>query len=128
MAQAAVKKIDVRPARTPSERRRFVDLPYKLYRGDPHWIAPLRMAQDLNTKSHPFYKTSDVEMFLAYREIKSSLNHGHILRMRTTSFIRSAPGSSGFSKLRMINRRRLRFWTRRGTGCDRVAPLSFAGR
>jgi hypothetical protein len=85
MAQAAVKKIDVRPARTPSERRRFVDLPYKLYRGDPHWIAPLRMAQKdiLNTKSHPFYKTSDVEMFLAYRgdkvvgRIMAILNNAH---------------------------------------------------
>ena len=85
MAEPGVEKIDVRPARTPGERRRFVELPYKLYRDNPHWIAPLRMAQKdiLNTKRHPFYKTSDVEMFLARRDgrvvgrIMAILNRAH---------------------------------------------------
>ncbi len=62
--------IQVKPVRTALDLRRFVELPYKLYRGDAHWIAPLRIAQKdiLNTKKHPFYKTSDVEMFFAERE------------------------------------------------------------
>jgi hypothetical protein len=77
--------IDVRPVRTPRDRYKFLDLPYRLYRKDAHWIAPLRISQKdiLNTKSHPFYKTSDVEMFLAEREgqtvgrIMAILNHAH---------------------------------------------------
>jgi hypothetical protein len=85
MAQAGAKKVEVKPARTSGDRRRFVEFPYKLYRGNPHWIAPLRMAQKdiLNTKSHPFYKTSDVEMFLARRDgrvvgrIMAILNNAH---------------------------------------------------
>jgi hypothetical protein len=85
MADQGPGKIDVRPARTPGDRRRFVEFPYQLYRGNPHWIAPLRMAQKdvLNTKRHPFYKTSDVEMFLARRDgrvvgrIMSILNRAH---------------------------------------------------
>jgi GNAT superfamily N-acetyltransferase len=62
--------IDVRPVRASGDRRRFIDLPYRVYRGDSHWIAPLRLAQKdiLNTKRHPFYKTSDVELFLARRD------------------------------------------------------------
>jgi hypothetical protein len=80
-----VPGLQVRPARTARDRRRFLDLPYKLYRRHPHWIAPLRIAQKdiLNTKGHPFYRTSDVEMFLAERDgrtvgrIMAILNHAH---------------------------------------------------
>jgi hypothetical protein len=76
---------EVRRVQTSRDRRQFLELPYQLYRGDAHWIAPLRMAQKdiLNTKSHPFYKTSDVEMFLARRDgrvagrIMAILNRAH---------------------------------------------------
>src|SRR3954464_5347799 len=77
--------IQVRAARTPRDRRRFLDLPYRLYRNHPHWIAPLRIAQKgiLDTPRHPFYKTSDAEMVLAERDgrtvgrIMAILNHAH---------------------------------------------------
>lgn len=60
----------VRRVRTSRDKRQFLELPYRLYRGDAHWVPPLRMAQKdiLNTARHPFYKTSDVEMFLAERD------------------------------------------------------------
>ncbi|MEK6320521.1 MAG: N-acetyltransferase [Acidobacteriota bacterium] len=85
MEETGVGKVEVRPAHTPGERRRFIEFPYQLYRGNPHWIAPLRIAQKdiLNRKRHPFYKTSDVEMFLAHRDgrvvgrIMAILNHAH---------------------------------------------------
>ena len=78
-------QIEIRPVRNSRDKRLFIDLPYKLYRGSPHWIAPLRIAQRdiLNTNRHPFYKTSDVEMFLAQRDgrvvgrIMAILNHAH---------------------------------------------------
>src|SRR5205085_8659776 len=52
------------------ERQQFLALPYRLHRRREHWIAPLRMAQKdmLDTARHPFYKTSEVEKFLACRE------------------------------------------------------------
>ncbi|PYP84871.1 MAG: N-acetyltransferase [Blastocatellia bacterium AA13] len=79
------KGIAIRPVRTGRDTRRFIDLPYRLYRRSEHWIAPLRMAQKdiLNTRSHPFYQTSDVEMFLAERDgrvvgrIMAILNRAH---------------------------------------------------
>jgi len=75
----------IRAVRGSRDRRAFVELPYQLYRGYAHWIAPLRMSQKdiLNTKRHPFYKTSDVEMFLARRDgrvvgrIMAILNRAH---------------------------------------------------
>ena len=85
MTKTTKGQAQVKPVRTPRERKQFLDLPYKLYRNDEHWIAPLRVAQKdmLNTKGHPFYKTSDVEMFLAERDgrvvgrIMAILNRAH---------------------------------------------------
>lgn len=70
MAAAARTQPQIRPVRTSRDRRKFLEFPYDLYRGDLHWIAPLRIAQKdiLNTTRHPFYKTSDVQMFLAESE------------------------------------------------------------
>lgn len=52
-----------------SEVRRFVDLPYRLYRGQPQWVPPLRMDVELmlNPKKHPFYEHSDADFFVAVR-------------------------------------------------------------
>ena len=85
MAEQKAGKVDVKPVRTSGERHSFIEFPYRLYRGDEHWIPPLRMAQKdiLNTNRHPFYKTSDVEMFLARRDgrvvgrIMAILNRAH---------------------------------------------------
>ena len=85
MKEPGAAEIDVKPVRTSGDRHRFIEFPYQLYRGDAHWIAPLRMAQKdiLNTERHPFYKTSDVEMFLARRDgrvvgrVMAILNRAH---------------------------------------------------
>jgi hypothetical protein len=65
-------EITVREVRSSKEQKQFLELPYQLYKGHPHWVPQLRMAQKdiLNTNKHPFYKTSDVEKFLAFRNGK----------------------------------------------------------
>jgi GNAT superfamily N-acetyltransferase len=85
MTAAARVQAKVRPVRTSRDKSKFLELPYELYRNDPHWIAPLRIAQKdiLNTDRHPFYKTSDVQMFLAERDgrvvgrVMAILNRAH---------------------------------------------------
>jgi hypothetical protein len=49
------------------EVRRFVDLPYRLYRENPCWVPPIRgdAALALNPKRHPFYEHSEAAFFLA---------------------------------------------------------------
>lgn len=54
----------------PSRRdavRRFVDLPFDLYRETPQWCPPLRrdVALALDRDRHPFYRHSDAAFFLA---------------------------------------------------------------
>jgi GNAT superfamily N-acetyltransferase len=45
----------------------FVELPYEIYRGDPYWVPPLRIAvkELLDKSKHPFYRDAETELFLA---------------------------------------------------------------
>lgn len=59
----------VRPARSPADLKRFIAFPYRLYRGDPLWVAPLRVdvATLLSKTKNPFFEHGDAEYFLAQR-------------------------------------------------------------
>lgn len=48
----------------------FIEFPYSLYRGDPLWVPPLRIAvkELLDRAKHPFYANAEAEFFLARRE------------------------------------------------------------
>ncbi|MEO7653256.1 MAG: N-acetyltransferase, partial [Bryobacteraceae bacterium] len=50
----------------------FIDFPYRHYRNDPYWIAPLRLAQKdlLDTAKHPFYRHAEMCCFLARQDGK----------------------------------------------------------
>jgi GNAT superfamily N-acetyltransferase len=50
--------------------RRFVDLPYRLYRGHAHWVPPLRSDIELllDKTRHPFYDHSEAAFFIAVRD------------------------------------------------------------
>ncbi len=77
--------MNVRPVRTPQDLRRFIDLPYRLHRGDPMWVAPLRMdvSTILSKTKNPFWEHAEGEYFLAERggavvgRIAAIHNHNH---------------------------------------------------
>jgi hypothetical protein len=50
--------------------KRFVDLPYRLYKDCPQWVPPLYMDAylPLNRKKHPFFEHSEADFFLAVRD------------------------------------------------------------
>ena len=37
--------ITIRKVETKRDRKVFVDVPFGLYRDDPHWVPPLRVAE-----------------------------------------------------------------------------------
>jgi argonaute-like protein implicated in RNA metabolism and viral defense len=44
----------------------FINLAWDIYKDDPHWVPPLKMAvKDLLNQKHPFYKTADVKAWIA---------------------------------------------------------------
>ncbi|MBI4239203.1 MAG: hypothetical protein HY696_12420 [Deltaproteobacteria bacterium] len=61
--------ISVEQVRTWWQQRRFLALPWRLYRTDPAWVAPLRLelAQRLNRKKNPYFRKGDAALFLARR-------------------------------------------------------------
>ncbi|MEP7134230.1 MAG: hypothetical protein ABI904_04805 [Chloroflexota bacterium] len=62
-----VEKIDTN---NKSQVRRFVELPYRLYKDCPQWVPPLHVDayMYLNRKKHPFHEHSDVDFFIAVRD------------------------------------------------------------
>jgi GNAT superfamily N-acetyltransferase len=86
-------KIPVRLEEIPLGSRRisaFVDVPWRLYRGDPHWTPPLRAdllgsrllgLHGLLTPAHPYHRDAEVTHFVAWRgddavgRVSAAVNH-----------------------------------------------------
>jgi hypothetical protein len=77
--------IVIKRVETKKDRKRFVKLLWKLYKGDPNWVPPLiidRLSM-IDKEKHPFYKDADMEMFLAEKDgelvgrIAAIVNHNH---------------------------------------------------
>ncbi len=52
-----------------SQVNRFIDLPFRLYQGQPNWVPPilLDIRTALNPQKHPFFEHSAAEFYLAKR-------------------------------------------------------------
>ena len=61
--------VEVRPVTTRGELRTFIKLPWRLYRNEPRWVAPLLMdlKKRLDQKRNPFFKHAEAQYFLAWR-------------------------------------------------------------
>ncbi len=56
----------VSAARSDADRAAFIELPYRLYRGNAQWIPPLRRdVAHMLSPTHPFYQHAQAELFLA---------------------------------------------------------------
>jgi len=86
--ESGVAELTVRPVETRFEQKRFVGLPWRIYRDDPCWMPPLLMSQEelLGFRPCPFYERSRSRSFLATRggrdigRITAIVNAGHIER------------------------------------------------
>jgi GNAT superfamily N-acetyltransferase len=80
MSHVAIEKVTSR-----RQRNQFLALPWELYRGNPHWVPPLRYDQEglVGYKHHPFYDHAEGQTFLALRDgkpagrIMAIVNHAH---------------------------------------------------
>ncbi len=52
------------------DRRRFIQIPYRLYKNHPLWVPPLYIDAELplNQEKHPFYEHSIADFFIAERD------------------------------------------------------------
>ena len=76
----------------------FVELPFRLYRNEPHWVPPLRIAvkELLDKAKHPFYANAETELYLARREGKVVGRVAAILDKAHNRFHEEKAGFFGF--------------------------------
>lgn len=75
----------ISPVRSRSDLRTFITMVWTIYNGDPHWVPPVIADRKklLYRERNPFYKHSEMEMFLARRSdqvvgrIAAIINHNH---------------------------------------------------
>jgi len=61
-------ELRIRESSAARSRRAFLDLPFRLYRDDPHWVPPLRRTQAKTfARRTAFFANADMALFLAER-------------------------------------------------------------
>ncbi len=62
--------IEVRAVSSRREMGHFLDLPYRLYCDDPHWVPPLRIERKMffDRKKNPFFEHGEADYFVCYRD------------------------------------------------------------
>ncbi len=77
--------IEIQAVESRRDQKAFLQLPWSIYRDDPHWVPPLLMdfKRLLNFSHHPFYDDAKIATFLARRDgevvgrIAAIVNHAH---------------------------------------------------
>ncbi len=62
--------LQIRPVESRGELDKFIKLPWRLYRGEANWVAPLvtDLKKRLDQSKNPFFKHAQAQYFLAYRD------------------------------------------------------------
>jgi hypothetical protein len=61
--------IQILPVTTPAQQAQFLDVPWRVYRDDPHWVAPIQ--SDVAKKfdpSNPFFQYGRLQQFIAVKD------------------------------------------------------------
>ncbi|MFQ5989662.1 MAG: GNAT family N-acetyltransferase [Candidatus Methylomirabilales bacterium] len=86
--------MEVIPVTTPRDFQTFLHLPWRIYRGNPHWVPPLLFEQrQLLTGKHPFFEKSQIRLFLAR---KGGEAVGRIAAILDHKFLESQQEPCGF--------------------------------
>lgn len=62
--------LDVRPVASKRDLMTFIKLPWRLYRNEPNWVAPLisERRRFLDRRKNPWFEHGEAEYFLAWRD------------------------------------------------------------
>ena len=62
--------VEIRPVRSRRDLKRFVKLPWAIYRDEPRWSPPLivERMRHLDRSRNPFFEHAEAEYFLAWRD------------------------------------------------------------
>lgn len=79
------QEVNVIEVESPKLLNTFITLPFKLYKDDPNWVAPLLIERKefFNKKKNPFYRGAKTKLFIAMRDnepvgrIATCINYNH---------------------------------------------------
>jgi hypothetical protein len=77
--------VKIRQIDSKADRKKFVTMPWLVYRDDPRWVPPLIMdrLEAIDPKKNPFFEHAEAALFLAERDgvavgrISAHINHLH---------------------------------------------------
>ena len=78
----SIEKVDTTKK---AQVRRFIDVPFRLYKDCPQWVPPIRMDMfdTLNRNKHPFYEHSTADFFIA---VLDGQDVGRIATLENSSY------------------------------------------
>ena len=90
--------IEIITVESRSEIRDFIDLPWQIYAGYPHWVPPLKkdVRRLLDPRIHPFWEFSERILFLARRGAKTVGRIAGIIDRHHNEFHNEQMGVWGF--------------------------------
>lgn len=94
-------KVQILPVNDERTEGEFLSFPYRLYRGHPYWVPPLRVAQKeiFDPRRHPFHRHGTVQQFLATRAGQTVGRIAGILDPRYNEFQHENAGFFGFLEM-----------------------------
>lgn len=62
--------VTIRPVAGAADKKAFIDLPYRLYANDPHWVAPLKseVAGQIDPAKNGWFSHAEAQLMLAERQ------------------------------------------------------------
>jgi len=62
--------VEIRPVASRRDLSTFIKLPWRLYRNEPNWVAPLLtdVKEQLDPRRNPFFEHAEAQYFLAFRD------------------------------------------------------------
>jgi hypothetical protein len=64
--------IEIREVHDSAGKKQFINCQWDFYKGDKNWVPPIKMDRHklLDVKKNPFYRHSEIQLFLAYSDGK----------------------------------------------------------
>ncbi|MCD6454826.1 MAG: N-acetyltransferase [Candidatus Aminicenantes bacterium] len=90
--------IEVKKVESKKDLKKFIMLPWKIYKEDPNWVPPLisDVKKLLDRNHHPFHKHAEVEYFLAYKDGEVVGRIAAFVNFRHNEYWKEKTGFFGF--------------------------------
>jgi len=91
-------RLEITAVERSSDLDAFIELPWKIYEGDPNWAPPLKrfVRRVLDPRQHPFWKFAERVLFLARRGPEVVGRIAGIIDRNYNNYHKTSMGTWGF--------------------------------